>query len=141
VEGAVKVFVDTAPVMEKPLAQAAGLGWQGKHTNLVSRDLGSWFFLAEIFTDLPLPVDAPETDHLRFLPGLPRCLSDAGFPGCLPPRCAPLHFLSDDRAQGPDSGRVPRGDGKPDLWLRRLSCRLSLEQIRASRAGGEAAGA
>ena len=63
VEGAVKVFVDTAPVMEKPLAQAAGLGWQGKHTNLVSRDLGSWFFLAEIFTDLPLPVDAAETDH------------------------------------------------------------------------------
>jgi epoxyqueuosine reductase len=63
VEGAVKVFVDTAPVMEKPLAQAAGLGWQGKHTNLVSRDLGSWFFLAEIFTDLPLPVDRPETDH------------------------------------------------------------------------------
>ncbi|WP_029057704.1 tRNA epoxyqueuosine(34) reductase QueG [Stappia stellulata] len=63
VEGAVKVFVDTAPVMEKPLAQAAGLGWQGKHTNLVSRDLGSWFFLAEIFTDLPLPVDAPESDH------------------------------------------------------------------------------
>lgn len=63
VEGMVKVFVDTAPVMEKPLAQASGLGWQGKHTNLVSRDLGSWFFLAEIFTDLPLPVDAPETDH------------------------------------------------------------------------------
>jgi len=63
VGGAVKVFVDTAPVMEKPLAEAAGLGWQGKHTNLVSRRLGSWFFLAEIFTDLPLPVDAPETDH------------------------------------------------------------------------------
>ncbi|WP_349359098.1 tRNA epoxyqueuosine(34) reductase QueG [Stappia sp.] len=63
VDGAVKVFVDTAPVMEKPLAEAAGLGWQGKHTNLVSRRLGSWFFLAEIFTDLPLPVDAPETDH------------------------------------------------------------------------------
>ena len=51
--GEVKVFVDTAPVMEKPLAEVAGLGWQGKHTNLVSRRLGSWFFLAEIFTDLP----------------------------------------------------------------------------------------
>ncbi|WP_306117462.1 MULTISPECIES: tRNA epoxyqueuosine(34) reductase QueG [unclassified Roseitalea] len=59
----VKVFVDTAPVMEKPLAQAAGLGWQGKHTNLLSRDLGSWFFLGAIFTDMELPVDVPETDH------------------------------------------------------------------------------
>ncbi|WP_299357902.1 tRNA epoxyqueuosine(34) reductase QueG [uncultured Paracoccus sp.] len=61
--GEIKVFVDTAPVMEKPLAQAAGLGWQGKHTNLLSRDLGNWFFLGAIFTTLPLPVDAPETDH------------------------------------------------------------------------------
>lgn len=59
----VKVFVDTAPVMEKPLAQTAGLGWQGKHTNLVSRELGSWFFLGTIFTDLPLPADASEIDH------------------------------------------------------------------------------
>lgn len=59
----VKVFVDTAPVMEKPLAQAAGLGWQGKHTNLVSRDLGSWLFLGAIFTGAELPPDAPETDH------------------------------------------------------------------------------
>ena len=58
-----KVFVDTAPVMEKPLAEAAGLGWQGKHTNLVSRDYGSWLFLAEIFTTLDLPTDEPETDH------------------------------------------------------------------------------
>ena len=59
----VKVFVDTAPLMEKPLAQAAGLGWQGKHTNLVSRDLGSWFFLAVILTDMELSVDEAETDH------------------------------------------------------------------------------
>lgn len=59
----VKVFVDTAPVPEKPLAQAAGLGWQGKHTNLVSRDLGNWFFLGAIFTTLPLPPDTPEIDH------------------------------------------------------------------------------
>ena len=61
--GDVKVFVDTAAVMEKPLAQAAGLGWQGKHTNLVSRDLGSWLFLGAIFTTLDLPPDAAETDH------------------------------------------------------------------------------
>ncbi|MGB3177991.1 MAG: tRNA epoxyqueuosine(34) reductase QueG [Albidovulum sp.] len=59
----IKVFVDTAPVMEKPLAAAAGLGWQGKHTNLVSRDLGSWFFLGAIFTTLDLPKDAAEQDH------------------------------------------------------------------------------
>ncbi|MDZ4095805.1 MAG: tRNA epoxyqueuosine(34) reductase QueG [Paracoccaceae bacterium] len=59
----IKVFVDTAPVMEKPLAQAAGLGWQGKHTNLVARDLGSWFFLGAIFTTLDLPKDAAEMDH------------------------------------------------------------------------------
>ncbi|AWX93387.1 tRNA epoxyqueuosine(34) reductase QueG [Paracoccus mutanolyticus] len=59
----IKVFVDTAPVMEKPLAQAAGLGWQGKHTNLLSRDLGSWFFLGAIFTTLELPRDAPERER------------------------------------------------------------------------------
>ena len=61
--GEIKVFVDTAPVMEKPLAEAAGLGWQGKHTNLVSRDLGSWFFLGAIFTTLEIDPDPPETDH------------------------------------------------------------------------------
>ena len=59
----VKVFVDTAAVMEKPLAQAAGLGWQGKHTNLVSRAYGSWLFLGAIFTTLALPRDDAETDH------------------------------------------------------------------------------
>jgi epoxyqueuosine reductase len=58
-----RVFVDTAPVMEKPLAQKAGLGWQGKHTCLVSRDFGSWLFLAELFTSLDLPPDQPETNH------------------------------------------------------------------------------
>jgi len=61
--GEVKVFVDTAAVMEKPLAQAAGLGWQGKHTNLVSREFGSWLFLGAIFTTLDLPRDAADTDH------------------------------------------------------------------------------
>lgn len=59
----VKVFVDTAPVMEKPLAQAAGLGWQGKHTNLVSRELGSWLFLGSIFTTAEIPPDEPDRDH------------------------------------------------------------------------------
>jgi epoxyqueuosine reductase len=59
----VKVFVDTAAVMEKPLAQAAGLGWQGKHTNVVSREFGSWLFLGAIFTTLDLPRDTADTDH------------------------------------------------------------------------------
>jgi epoxyqueuosine reductase len=60
--GEVKVFVDTAPLMEKPLAGAAGLGWQGKHTNLVSREFGSWLFLGAIVTSLALPPDAPSAD-------------------------------------------------------------------------------
>ena len=59
----VKLFVDTAPVMEKPLAARAGLGWQGKHTNLVSREFGSWLFLGEIFTSAVIEPDAPEEDH------------------------------------------------------------------------------
>lgn len=60
---AVKVFVDTAPVLEKPLAAEAGLGWQGKHTVLVSRDFGNWLFLGAIYTTLPMGPDAPEADH------------------------------------------------------------------------------
>jgi epoxyqueuosine reductase len=61
--GALKLFVDTAPVMEKPLAERAGLGWQGKHTNLVSRQFGSWLFLGEIYLSLALEPDAAESDH------------------------------------------------------------------------------
>ena len=61
--GEVKVFVDTAPVPEKPLGAAAGLGWQGKHTNLVSRKMGNWFFLGSVFTTLELPSDEAEVDY------------------------------------------------------------------------------
>ncbi len=61
--GEVKVFIDTAPLMEKPLAQRAGLGWQGKHTNLVSRSHGSWLFLGSVLTSLELTPDLPEDDH------------------------------------------------------------------------------
>jgi len=77
----VKVFVDTAPVMEKPLAAAAGIGWQGKHTNLVSREFGSWLFLGSIFTNAELEADAAETDHCGSCQAcLDICPTDA-FPG------------------------------------------------------------
>jgi epoxyqueuosine reductase len=69
--GELKVFVDTAPVMEKPLAQQAGIGWQGKHTNLVSRGFGSWLFLGEIYLSLELEPDVREEDHCG---GCQRCL-------------------------------------------------------------------
>jgi len=101
----VKVFVDTAPLMEKPLAAQAGLGWQGKHSNLVSREAGNWFFIGTILTTWPLP----------FLPGH---LSDAGLSGALPARCAALHFLSYHRAHGPHRAGVPQAHGQPHLWLR-----------------------
>ncbi len=60
---AYRAFADSAPVMEKPIAQQAGLGWLGKHSNLINRKAGSWFFLGELYTDLPLPIDSPETNH------------------------------------------------------------------------------
>ncbi len=58
-----RAFVDSAPVMEKPIAEKAGIGWIGKHTNVINKDAGSWFFLGELYTDLPLPVDEPATGH------------------------------------------------------------------------------
>jgi len=84
----VKVFVDTAPVMEKPLAAAAGIGWQGKHTNLVSRTHGSWLFLGAIFTSANLPPDAPEPDHCG---ACRRCLD------VCPTRAFPAPYLLDAR--------------------------------------------
>jgi epoxyqueuosine reductase len=77
---ALKVFVDTAPVMEKPLAAAAGLGWQGKHSNLVSRDHGSWLFLGAIFTDLTLASDPPEIDHCGSCDACQTICPTAAFP-------------------------------------------------------------
>jgi epoxyqueuosine reductase len=78
--GALKVFVDTAPVMEKPLGQAAGLGWQGKHTNLVSRDHGSWLFLGAIMTTLDLDADAPATDRCGSCDACQRACPTDAFP-------------------------------------------------------------
>ncbi len=78
--GDVKVFVDTAPVMEKPLAEAAGLGWQGKHTNLVSRSDGSWLFLGMIFTTLDLAADAPGRDRCGSCDACQRACPTNAFP-------------------------------------------------------------
>ncbi|HVF93830.1 MAG TPA: tRNA epoxyqueuosine(34) reductase QueG [Sphingomonas sp.] len=75
-----KVFVDTAPVMEKPLAEAAGIGWQGKHTNLVSRDEGSWLFLGAIYTTLDLAADAPGRDLCGSCDNCQRACPTAAFP-------------------------------------------------------------
>ena len=84
----VKVFVDTAPVMEKPLGQAAGLGWQGKHTNLVSREQGSWLFLGEIYTTLELPPSTPGSD---------RCGSCRACQDACPTRAFPAPYRLDAR--------------------------------------------
>ncbi|MCA8882757.1 MAG: tRNA epoxyqueuosine(34) reductase QueG [Rhodobacteraceae bacterium] len=84
----IKVFVDTAPVMEKPLAAAAGLGWQGKHTNLLGRDLGNWIFLGAIFTTLDLPADPP---------GQPRCGSCTACLDICPTKAFPAPYQLDAR--------------------------------------------
>jgi epoxyqueuosine reductase len=86
--GDLKVFVDTAPVMEKPLAQEAGLGWQGKHTNLVSREFGSWLFLGEIYLSLALSPDVAESDHCGTCR---RCLD------CCPTNAFPAPYRLDAR--------------------------------------------
>ena len=100
--GGLKLFVDTAPVMEKPLAGRAGLGWQGKHTNLVSRDFGSWLFLGEIYLSLALEPDAAEEDRCAKMVADRRLL--------VPPRRDPDRRLLSDRraarrAVGPGPGR------------------------------------
>ena len=110
--GDLKVFVDTAPVAEKPLAQQAGLGWQGKHSNLVSRAHGSWLFLGEIYTTLPLPPDPPERDHCGTCSRcLTICPTDA-FPAPyrLDARRCISYLTIEHKGPIPEEHRVPMGN-------------------------------
>jgi epoxyqueuosine reductase len=111
----VKVFVDTAPVLEKPIAATTGLGWRGHHTNLVSRRLGNWFFLGEIFTTLEIPPDPPHADHCGSCDACrTSCPTDALRDGMDATRC--ISYLTIEH-----KGHIPR-DLRPLMGNRIYGC-------------------
>ena len=116
------------PVLEKALARQAGLGWVGKHTNLLDREAGSWFLLGELFTDLPLPIDRPSR-ALRLVPRLFGRLPYTSDRRAVSARRATLRFVSHDRAAWVDPRTDARADRQPNLRLRRLPALLPLEQV------------
>ncbi len=113
-----RVFVDSGPILEKAFARNAGLGWIGKHTNLLHRNAGSWFFLGEILTDLPLPVDTPATNHCGTCRACIEVCPTARDRRTLRARRDALHLVPHDRAAHRDSCRVPQSPGQSHLWLR-----------------------
>ena len=124
--------------MEKPLAAAAGLGWQGKHTNLVSREFGSWLFLGAIFTTLELPPDAPEPTTAAAAAPASTSARPRRFPAPYrldARRC--ISYLTIEH-KGPIPRELRAADGQPHLRLRRLPGGLPLEQVRAGGPRGEA---
>ena len=132
---ALRAFVDSAPVLERGVAQKAGLGWIGKNTLLIHQRAGSWFFLGEIYTDLPLPVDAAFERHaLRQLHAPASTSARPRVRGALRARRAALHLLPHDRTAGRDPGGTAPADRQPRLRLRRLPAGLPVEQVRAARA-------
>ncbi len=124
-----RAFTDSAPVLEKALARDAGLGWIGKHTNLLDRHDGSWFFLGEVYTDLPLPIDAPVSSHCG---SCTACIDVCPTQAIVAPyeldarRCISYLTIEHD---GSDPGRVPRGARQSHLRLRRLPARVPVESL------------
>ena len=112
-----RIFVDSAPVLEKALARNAGLGWIGKHTNLLSREAGSWFFLGEIYTDIPLSADTVPSEHCG---SCSACIDVCPTRAIVAPvrtRCKTVCLVPDNRTPRQHSRGVSHGDRQPDLWL------------------------